>query len=1540
MFYRFHEKVSVKIEHVSHIPGEPSDDGSVVVRLGYQMSDGKFVLRLNKDLWNKQLEAPCRLQNEDSNRHFLIRKRGIAAITPDGYSPRCKHSSLKTCKLCRDTSQVDSELNDSKLLLQRVQRRVPIEEWMFTEKVLTHIQRVIDEIPQEVQDAQVPCLKEESNLTALGVLTYSKLIKHIVDLRVESVQRLMRPIIQKLLQHPRNVNIFNQPVDFIGLRLSDYPLRISKPMDLGTVKSQLLLGEYSNVESCAADISLVFSNAISYNPPSHVIHQIAQAMKDDFEIEMRTIRDRCSKEVDRKSSHECTLCQGSCCPICGEKCLKFEPPVIVCHGTCGQRIKRNTVFYLAPDGSRSWCQKCQTGLPVIVSEEKDTDDNTVVTLLKKDLLKRKFDEEVAEPWAQCDTCGRWVHQICALFNDRYNASDSGVDAIKFCCPLCRLDEGLKPWSSRLQEICQQINDESTSGSSSGSSSDDIQTHTQTRLTEYQLIKKEVTMSMSDSPGGATGTGTFISPGTPNDKQQQRISLGRKRSRSEGTAVRTGNINGNGNVTAMLKTTQSQLQCREESPSPLPLPSPRLLHHHRLFPCPVSIPIPIEQLRDRDYDSNSTTINTVKVFTSERSLSLSSSSSLAVLMKSDVSRGGIETTGSTGVGPGLGLGLVVKEEYSESKQRQIKNSSSHTNNKNNSNNNNNQWFAESLPRTRLSDFLETVVRDRVTAIGFPEAADTITIRVTSCSDHYIEVPDVIHSNLVTTEGQRVPKYMPYRQKCIMLFQRIEGVDVCLFSLYVQEFDEHCPQPNQSRVYIAYLDSVEFFRPREARTAVYHELMVGYFKWAQMRGFRQGHLWACPPQRGDSFIFWCHPMHQRTPTRERLSAWYASMLHRASRMGVLDTVGTMWSEFFSQYIRRDDSLQRAAAKCSLVGLGLLGKPASVAASSSSLSSVSSSNNNNGSFAATLPSDQIPVCPPVFEGDFWVNECLRVHRVVKSRAKCTDGEDKAANQRQARDMLKNLMSRPYAYPFLQPVNPIVLNIPTYFDIIKNPMDLGTVRNNLRANKYFTMLDMTEDIRLVFSNAMLFNPVGHVVHTMAKDLLSEYETKLLELVLGRNDFDKDIIDMDTVNRSLSNYPLGNAVETPRAGDASNNNSSSSTRRVDDGTTSSAASTGTGSSTTSNVSFASNDVQQRLHEAGLRRHVSFGADQAAEITSAATMMMPSSSRMPRRFSFADSDAGQSVNGDDDTHNNNNSNSDMLSSCQSGDEFQSNDMETDHCSSSEGDRTPRRIVRMESTDSVFGNGSSWSGEDWAQRPLTSQMGRGSGSDCPTDPLAGQMLEKPQLGMKGVIALMNELSKNVNRLKDDLFVMSFAPPVVNPGNSNEDNVVDDTDNETKRLRRVVVEQDSSTSQGPRTGGGKGKGKVAALMRKCVDEPKEDFTETAWALLKDIVPDTSDPDTLIISPFVDCRHTFLEMCQYRHYQFDSLRRAKHSTLLLLYHLHNSSSEHLRPHCFECKGVIQELRWHCDQCSSNWDVCSTCVESGFQHSHPLIPKRVTFI
>ncbi|XP_021723158.1 transcription factor GTE12-like [Chenopodium quinoa] len=89
----------------------------------------------------------------------------------------------------------------------------------------------------------------------------------------------------------------------------------------------------------------------------------------------------------------------------------------------------------------------------------------------------------------------------------------------------------------------------------------------------------------------------------------------------------------------------------------------------------------------------------------------------------------------------------------------------------------------------------------------------------------------------------------------------------------------------------------------------------------------------------------------------------------------------------------------------------------------------------------------------------------------------------------VLEKLMSNPLSNLFKVPVDPVMWNIDDYFDIIKKPMDLGTIKQKLLQHKYDRAEEFEADVRLTFSNAMLYNPPDHYIHQRASSLIRVFD-------------------------------------------------------------------------------------------------------------------------------------------------------------------------------------------------------------------------------------------------------------------------------------------------------------------------------------------------------------------------------------------------------------------------------------------------------------------
>ncbi|KAG7267965.1 hypothetical protein CRUP_011927 [Coryphaenoides rupestris] len=184
---------------------------------------------------------------------------------------------------------------------------------------------------------------------------------------------------------------------------------------------------------------------------------------------------------------------------------------------------------------------------------------------------------------------------------------------------------------------------------------------------------------------------------------------------------------------------------------------------------------------------------------------------------------------------------------------------------------NKFSAKRLQTTRLGTYIEDRVNKYLKRQNHPEAGE-VFVRVVASSDKNVEVKPGMKSRFVDS-GDMMETF-PYRTKALFAFEEIDGVDVCFFGMHVQEYGSECAFPNTS---------IHFFKPRLLRTAVYHEILIGYLEYVKKLGYVMGHIWACPPSEGDDYIFHCHPDDQKIPKPKRLQEWYRKMLDKAFASG---------------------------------------------------------------------------------------------------------------------------------------------------------------------------------------------------------------------------------------------------------------------------------------------------------------------------------------------------------------------------------------------------------------------------------------------------------------------------------------------------------------------------------------------------------------------------------------------------------------------------------------------------------------------------------
>ncbi|KAI8504967.1 Tyrosine-protein kinase baz1b [Branchiostoma belcheri] len=100
---------------------------------------------------------------------------------------------------------------------------------------------------------------------------------------------------------------------------------------------------------------------------------------------------------------------------------------------------------------------------------------------------------------------------------------------------------------------------------------------------------------------------------------------------------------------------------------------------------------------------------------------------------------------------------------------------------------------------------------------------------------------------------------------------------------------------------------------------------------------------------------------------------------------------------------------------------------------------------------------------------------------------------------DILQKLMRNKSSVYFRKPVD--VEDVPDYYEVIKNPMDLTTVKNKCVCLDYCSPQEFINDVSCIFDNAHEYNKLGSDIREKA-DTLEKYFLELLEEFLPSYDY------------------------------------------------------------------------------------------------------------------------------------------------------------------------------------------------------------------------------------------------------------------------------------------------------------------------------------------------------------------------------------------------------------------------------------------------------
>ena len=132
----------------------------------------------------------------------------------------------------------------------------------------------------------------------------------------------------------------------------------------------------------------------------------------------------------------------------------------------------------------------------------------------------------------------------------------------------------------------------------------------------------------------------------------------------------------------------------------------------------------------------------------------------------------------------------------------------------------------------------------------------------------------------------------------------------------------------------------------------------------------------------------------------------------------------------------------------------------------------------------------------------------------------------KRKCLELTNKMLRKDLCRLFRERVDPERDGAPDYYTIIKNPMDLSTIRKKLNSNEYKNIEQWISDVNLIWKNAKLYNTEGSIIHFIAQELEEWFARKCL--LIPRNKDEEWMLQLRKASTALvrlSSHPPSSIV-------------------------------------------------------------------------------------------------------------------------------------------------------------------------------------------------------------------------------------------------------------------------------------------------------------------------------------------------------------------------------------------------------------------------------